>query len=116
MTDKRIDPSAHGTLEPDVADRLLELLSNDDDFRQRFQNDPAAALQEIGHAPAATAMKGSRPIEGQPYYCMTSNKLASKEEIRRCKDALRDHLTQRANHQVIYYFEAGEMESTLRRK
>lgn len=116
MTDKRIDPSAHGTLEPEVADRLLELLSSDDDFRQRFQDDPAAALQEIGHAPAVKAMKGSRPIEGQPYYCMTSNKLASKEEIRECRDSLRDHLTQRADHQVIYYFEAGKIESTLRTK
>lgn len=116
MTDKRIDRAAHSTLEPDVADRLLDLLSSDDGFRQRFQDDPATALQEVGHAPAAAAITGARPVEGQPFYCMTSSKLASKDEIRRCKDALKDHLTQRADHQVIYYFEAGAMESTLRRR
>lgn len=116
MTDKRIDPSAHGTVEPDVADRLLDLLSSDDAFRQRFQDDPAAALQEIGHAPAAPAMKGTRPTEGQPYYCMTSNKLAPKEEILECREALKEHLTRRTNHSVVYYFEAGKVESTLRKR
>ena len=93
---------------------MLDLLSTDDGFRKRFQEDPVAALREVGHDRAAAAMTGTRPIEGQLFYCMTSSELASKEEILQCREALKDHLTQRANHRVIYYFEAGKIESTLR--
>lgn len=114
MTDKRLDRPAHETLESEVADRLLDLLSTDDDFRLRFQDNPAAALQEVGHQPSAEAAE--RPEKGQPYYCMTSNVLASKDEFSRSREALKDYLTRRTDHAVIYYFEAGEIEATLRPK
>ena len=43
-------------LSDDTADRLLDLLSTDDDFRAKFQQDPRSALASIGHAPASDAM------------------------------------------------------------
>jgi putative modified peptide len=36
-------------LSPEIADRLLDLLSTDDAFRARFQRDPRAALHEVGY-------------------------------------------------------------------
>jgi len=112
MTGKRLDRSTHETLAPEVADRLLDLLSSDDGFRERFQSDPAAALREAGHL---SSTEGSgRPEKGQPYYCMTSKVLASKDEFSRSREALKDYLTRRTDHAVIYYFEAGKIEATLR--
>jgi putative modified peptide len=35
--------------EPAVADRLLDLLGTDDDYRALFQRDPRAALTQVGH-------------------------------------------------------------------
>lgn len=40
---------ARAILSLDVADRLLELLSTDDEFRSRFESNPRAALREIGY-------------------------------------------------------------------
>ena len=108
----QIEEQAHETLPPDIADRLLELLSTSDVFRAKFQRDPAGALHDIGHEPAA-AMRGKRPFKGQPYYCLTGE-LASKEEIRRSREALKQYLTRRINHQVIYFFGSGEMGAALR--
>lgn len=66
----QMEEQAHETLPPDIADRLLELLSTSDVFRAKFQRDPAGALHDVGHEPAA-AMRGKRPFKGQPYYCLT---------------------------------------------
>lgn len=113
MTEKRLDRSAHERLAPEVADRLLDLLSSDDGFRERFQSDPAAALREAGH-PSSTTEGSGRPEKGQPYYCMTSQVLASKDEFSRSREVLKDYLTRRTDHAVIYYFEAGKIEAILR--
>jgi putative modified peptide len=37
-----------GTATPDQADKLLDRLSSDDQFREKFLGDPAAALAEHG--------------------------------------------------------------------
>lgn len=108
----QIEEQAHETLPPDIADRLLELLSTSDVFRAKFQRDPAGALYDLGHAPAA-AMRGKRPFKGQPYYCLTGE-LASKEEIRRSREAFKEHLTRRMNHSVVYFFGSGKLDATLR--
>ena len=41
-------------LDRKVVDRLLDLLSTDDDFRRLFQKDAKAALLLAGHQPAAS--------------------------------------------------------------
>jgi len=109
----QMEEQAHETLPPDIADRLLELLSTSDVFRAKFQRDPAGALHDIGHEPAA-AMRGKRPFKGQPYYCLTAERLASKKEIREAREALQHYLTQRIAYTVVYIFESGKLDATLR--
>lgn len=105
------------SLPPDLVDRLLALLSENDAFRATFQANPVAALAELGHAPAQAllAAGASAPVEGQPYYCMTSQVLASKEEIAAARQDLLSYLTCQGNKNVIYSFEAGKVETIFRR-
>lgn len=57
-------------IDPQVADRLLELLGTDDVFRQLFKNDPKQALQKVGFVESAT--------EASPAMCLVGiEKLAS---------------------------------------
>jgi len=110
----QIEDQVHETLPPEITDRLLDLLSTSDVFRAKFQRDPAGALYDLGHEPAA-AMRGKRPVAGQPYYCLTGE-LASKEEIRESREVLRQHLTRRVNHSVVYFFGSGRTDTLLRRE
>ena len=73
-------------IEPQVADRLLELLGTDDVFRQLFKNDPKQALQKVGFIESAS--------EASPAVCfMGIEKLASKAEILGSRAALKIMLT-----------------------
>lgn len=76
---------------PEVADKLLDKLSSDDDFRELFQKNPRAALRQVGHeTPDNTRdLKGSDPV----LCCYNLNGLASKEQIRAGRDKLRGFLT-----------------------
>ncbi|GAB3100266.1 NHLP-related RiPP peptide [Lysobacter terrae] len=69
-------------LEPKIIERLLDLLSDSDKFRELFQQDPAAALEMIGHdvgdQAARTALASQPAIAG----CMQVGRLASKSAIR----------------------------------
>jgi putative modified peptide len=74
----------------DVADKLLDKLSHDDDFREQFQLDPHAALAQIGHA----VDDADRGVAGtDPVVCLGSVQLASKEAIRAARSDLHDQLT-----------------------
>ena len=68
------------TLSVDVARALLKKLSNDDDFRDKFQKNPRAALAQLGHeTPAA-----DRGVQGRDPVMSLENLrggLASKEKI-----------------------------------
>ena len=84
-------------LDPQIADRLLDLLSTDDDFRARFQHDPRAALYEIGYeSPAAALMTacGAFPV-AQPEALIDCkvDELAPKEAIKAARDEIRRMLT-----------------------
>jgi putative modified peptide len=68
-----------GTLKPDVADKLLDKLATDDNFRDLFSKNPEAALKQVGHTGAAA--------------CMRCKKLAGKDAIAKSRDALRTMLT-----------------------
>ena len=116
MESNELEGSKHEPLPLHVADRLLELLSSDDEFRTRFKKDPAAALAQVGH-PSAEQYAGKEAIaKGEPFYCMTTNELASKEEIQQSREELKSYLTTYSNHTVIYAFESGKTASTLRLK
>ncbi|MCC8914806.1 NHLP-related RiPP peptide [Xanthomonas campestris pv. coriandri] len=110
------DPAdqAHLPFDASIADRLLELLSNDDEFRDCFQDNPAQALAQLGVA-GANANDGV-PSAGEPYYCMTTSQLASKEDIALARAELQSYLTEKTNHTVIFAFESESIRSTLLRR
>lgn len=104
----------HAGIDPEIVDILLEKLSTDDDFRATFQADPVRALAGLGVTEAA-AMVGRTPQPGDNFYCMTTNTLASKEEIAATRAKLQQHLAAAGNHNVIFCFEADMVCSTLER-
>jgi putative modified peptide len=63
-------------LDPALADRLLDLLSTDDLFRERFQRDHLAALRTIGY---------ESPTPGQMTACGEMALAAAAEPFRDCK-------------------------------
>ncbi|AZR36814.1 NHLP-related RiPP peptide [Xanthomonas vasicola] len=106
--------NAHRPFDASTADRLLELLSNNDDFRDCFQSNPAQALAQIGIA--GTSADKSVPSAGEHYYCMTTNQLASKQDIALARAELQSYLTEKTNHTVIFAFDSESIRSTLLRK
>jgi len=74
-------------LDPSIADKLLDLLGSDDAFRDLFQKDPLAALEQLGYRP---------PVEGVPppfHACCHVQQLASKEAIVEARTELQGLLT-----------------------
>lgn len=67
-------------LDPNVVDMLLDKLSSDDDFRERFVNDPAACLDELGADDSTDAA------------CLEVTTLASREQIAETRAIMREHL------------------------
>ncbi|MGH8025562.1 MAG: NHLP-related RiPP peptide [Pseudoxanthomonas sp.] len=85
---------AAARIDPQVADRLLELLGTDDVFRQLFKNDPQQALQKVGFVESAS--------EVSPAVCfMGIEKLASKTAILNSRAELKAMLTSGLGHQPI---------------
>lgn len=84
---------------PEVADKLLEKLSSDDNFRELFQNDPRAALQLVGHETPVEY----RGISGtDPVMCANlNNGLASKEAIRAGRESMKAVLTSTLPQQIF---------------
>lgn len=88
-------------LDPAVADRLLELLSQDDAFRDLFQRDPTAALRQVGHetggdVPCDVQSDDVARTDAQvddPCDCFQVNALASKDVIQNSLEELRSMLT-----------------------
>ncbi|WP_372017462.1 NHLP-related RiPP peptide [Pseudoxanthomonas sp. 10H] len=87
--------AAPAPLAPEVADRLLDLLASDDDFRDLFARDPAAALVKAGYDPGAAEdlkLLHSRLKVGG---------LASKDAIASARDEIRSSLTSGLGMQPI---------------
>lgn len=100
-------------LDPKVADRLLDLLSTDNEFRRLFKKDPQAALVRAGwKAPKtpAAAPVGARVRKGPPFTppgpppmvppvtCLQVNRIAPKQSILKARTELRQMLTQSLAH------------------
>jgi putative modified peptide len=79
----------------DVADKLLDKLSHDDDFRDLFQSDPHAALAQVGHVTPESDL-GKEGVD--PVFCASSGQLASKDAIRKARNTLHDRLTSQVFH------------------
>ncbi|MFL8006003.1 NHLP-related RiPP peptide [Xanthomonas vasicola] len=78
------------------------------------QSNPAQALAQIGIA--GTSADKSVPSAGEHYYCMTTNQLASKQDIALARAELQSYLTEKTNHTVIFAFDSESIRSTLLRK
>ena len=92
-------------LDPKVADKLLDLLSTDNEFRRLFKKDPLAALINVGYKPpkhelALGKHKGppftppGPPLAVPPVWgCMKVRYIASKSEISRTREELKHMMT-----------------------
>lgn len=94
MTSSMIPPKP--LLSPADAEKLLDLLCSDDDFRQSFSLDPASAMARI--SPEASAACETCEFAGQ---------LATKEEFQDARQRLLEHLAATAAFFVPYCFMAG---------
>jgi putative modified peptide len=94
-------------LDPQVADRLLDLLSTDDAFRRLFTREPGRALAQVGfiRPEGATA----------PNDCFWGiTQLASKAQIAQARDEIRLMLT-RGLAQTAPQLDAGLAASRTRK-
>ncbi|WP_082028825.1 NHLP-related RiPP peptide [Xanthomonas sacchari] len=94
----------------DAAYNLIDKLSSDDAFRNLFVTDPAKAMEEVGVPEDIIQValgKGK---------CLDVKNLAPKEELAAAKDLLIESLTSKTAYHVVHCFEAGEVDSSLRRK
>lgn len=107
MTAKK-DP-AHEPLQPEVADKLLEKLSSDDDFRDLFQRDATAALAQVGHPPAQKLVASGSYYPTDAFACMTTTQLASKDAISQARQQLTGTLTGSGSHTDPHRFDSGNI-------
>jgi putative modified peptide len=79
----------------EFVDRLLDMLGSDEDFRTRFQADPRAAVESLGHKPA--------PEDARDLMCLKCVELAGAEQIRAARADLRKQLlSAQASHSPIH--------------
>lgn len=104
--------TGHEPLDAVVADALLDKLCSDDGFRAVFHRDPAKAMTLLGHD---VSMAAEGAAKESIFACMQTTRLASKEEFQKARALLQQHLVSRANHTVVFAFEADRIASTLRK-
>lgn len=85
-------------LDATIADRLLDLLSTDDLFRERFQRDHLAALRSIGYdSPTPGQMTACGLVaqaQLEPFRDCRVHELASKDQILAARGEIQAMLTQ----------------------
>ncbi len=99
MNDHHHGNAAHPPLSQEVATRLLDLLSEDDAFRDLFAQDPEQALIQLGLSPEQAALA----LRGQSCLRVTTV-LASKEALRAARERLMQGLTSEQPHTIIFSF------------
>lgn len=124
MATKKTGGAKSAPLDPKVADKLLDKLSTDNEFRRLFKKDPQAALAKAGHPEAMAAVAALR--KGPPFTppgpppmmppCMTVQRIAPKDEIAASREALKAYLTSTTVYTTPHAFEAGKVMSAVRRK
>lgn len=101
-------------LSPKVADRLLDLLSTDNEFRRLIKKDPQAAFIQAGYKlPKELAAwlkqtpgKGPRPplpphVPMPPWMCCNIDHIAPKSSVGLSRQLLKGMLTQGMNQSPI---------------
>ena len=82
----------------EFADKLLDKLSTDDNFRDHFKRDMRSALRSLGHE-TTKGEEGQRGVD--PIVCLSrssSGELASKEDIKAARSLLAERLSGSAFH------------------
>ena len=83
-------------LPANIADKMLDRLSNDDDFRAYFQKDARGALSFLGYdEPAGT------PSNDSALACMRCESMPDKKEFAKSRDAYRKQLTSKTS-QIVF--------------
>ena len=84
------------TLPPHIADKLLDRLSNDDDFRAYFQKDARGALSFLGYdEPTGT------PSNDSALACMRCESMPDKKAFAQSRDAFRSQLSSQSNQFIF---------------
>lgn len=104
MAIKKTGGAKSAPLDPKVADKLLDLLSTDNEFRRLFKKDPQAALAKAGHPEAKAAVAALR--KGPPFTppgppprippvwsCCKVDRIAPKADIIKAREQLKSMLT-----------------------
>jgi putative modified peptide len=105
MAIKKTGGAKSAPLDPKVADKLLDLLSTNNEFRRLFKKDPQAALAKVGHPEAKAAVAALR--KGPPFTppgppavippttasCCQVQRIAPKADIVKARTELRSMLT-----------------------
>lgn len=107
-TKKTGAPGKTASLEPKVVNKLLGLLSTDNEFRRLFKKDPAAGLIKAGYKGLA--------LENSSLACMSVANIATKQEIAASRVEINSYLTSQGAHLIPHCFEAGKIASALKRK
>jgi putative modified peptide len=104
MAIKKTGGAKSAPLDPKVADKLLDLLSTDNEFRRLFKKDPQAALAKAGHPEAKAAVAALRKVPpftppGPPprippvWSCCKVDRIAPKADIIKARAELKLMLT-----------------------
>ncbi|MEO6172413.1 MAG: NHLP-related RiPP peptide [Arenimonas sp.] len=78
-----VDPAFH--ISEEIADKLLEKLSSDNEFRAVFQKSPRIALAYLGHEAATNANVSDKGV----WSCMRCTTLADASVIKASSELLR---------------------------
>lgn len=98
-TKKTGAPGKSAPLDPKVADKLLNLLSTNNDFRRLFKKDPRAALIKAGYKPTVDEDERVRkgppfpPPGPPPWMCCQVSRIAPKASIIKARAELKASLT-----------------------
>ena len=82
----------------EFADKLLDKLSTDDNFRDHFKRDMRSALRSLGHE-TTKGEEGQRGVDA--IACLSrssSGELASKEDIKAARSLLAERLSSSPFH------------------
>lgn len=86
-------------LDPKIADKLLDLLSTDNEFRRLFKKDPEAALLKVGYTlpqetlNRLTKVRKGPPEMGSPTMCLKVRNIAPKATIAASRAEIKEMLT-----------------------
>lgn len=108
----------HVPLDPKTADKLLDLLGSDNEFRRLFKKDATAALAKVGYAPAqqTLAARAQNPASPADEFVKVG-RIAPKAEIAAARAQLRDYLLAPFTfNRCDSTFDSGNVAPTLRRK